>query len=79
MIIGMKKILVTIVLLVSFNALMAQSIPPPSPGGHGLENNQPPNGGNAPIGSGWVILLTLAATYGGVKSLTQRNEQAIED
>jgi hypothetical protein len=65
----MKKILLTIALFISFLTLMAQSVPPPPPGGHGLGNNQTPNGGNAPIGNGWVILVSLAAAYGGVRSL----------
>lgn len=71
----MKKILLTITLFISFLTLMAQSVPPPPPGGHGLGNNQAPAGGNAPIGSGWVLLLTLAAAYGGVRNLPVHNKQ----
>lgn len=41
-------------------------VPPPPPGGvHGGTNNQ--TGGEAPIGSGIGILLTLGAAYGGKK------------
>jgi len=39
--------------------------PPPPPGeGHGQTTNLPPQGGNAPVGGGLLILLGLSALYG---------------
>ena len=46
---------------------MAQGPPPPPGGGHGQSGNQPANGGNAPIGGGIAILLSLGAAWGGKK------------
>lgn len=40
--------------------------PPPPSGGHGSGGNQVPGGG-APIGSALVLLIALAAGYGGKK------------
>lgn len=64
----MKKIiaqlsLVTVLILTS-TALLAQG-PPPPPGDPNAGGG--PVGGNAPIGSGIAILLTLGAAYGGRK------------
>lgn len=60
-----KALLFTIVF--SFFALsgMSQNPPPPPSGGHGQSGNQ--QGGNAPVGSGMVILLGLGAAYGSKK------------
>ncbi len=41
--------------------------PPPPPGVKGGDTNGVPGGGGAPIGSGMVLLITLAAGYGGKK------------
>ena len=49
--------------------------PPPPNGGHGLGNNQPANGGSAPIGGGLAILLSLGAAYGGRKVYCYWKEQ----
>jgi hypothetical protein len=38
------------------------SSPPPPPAGHGLNGNQSP-GGMAPIGEGFVMLLSMGAGY----------------
>ncbi|NTW23432.1 MAG: hypothetical protein HGA37_01930 [Lentimicrobium sp.] len=63
----MKKIILLTVFLatVSF-ALLAQA-PPNPPANAG--SNGGPVGGNAPIGSGIVLLITLAAGYGAKKVL----------
>jgi hypothetical protein len=46
---------------------MAQPPPPPLPQtGHGSANNQVPGGG-APVGSGTLLLISLAGLYGGKK------------
>jgi len=56
-----------LVLLVSPTSAFAQDPPPPPPGGgHGAGGSQVPGGG-APIGSGLVLLISLAAGYGGKK------------
>jgi len=53
------------VLMISGFSLLAQTPPPPpdDPSNGGNE----PVGGGAPIGSGLVLLITLAAGYGGKK------------
>ena len=48
--------------------------PPPPPGAKGGDTNGVPGGGGAPIGSGIVLLITLAAGYGGKKVFQARNE-----
>lgn len=42
--------------------------PPPPPGGHGTDDNQSPRG--APVGSGLMLLMTLAGAYGVRKYYT---------
>jgi len=65
----LKKVLTTILILTAIqltpiNPLSAQNgDPPPPPGEHGQNGNQPPGGG-APITGGIGILLALGATYG---------------
>jgi len=80
--ITMKKILAQIslitVLILSSTALLAQGPPPPpeDPNAGGG-----PVGGNAPIGSGLAILLTLGAAYGGRKvyQYWQSQKEELED
>lgn len=62
-------LIITLTLSVNINA---QGPPPPPGGGSNSGSNQ--NGGNAPIGSGAVILLGLAAAYGGRKYIHDRNK-----
>ena len=63
----MKKILMlSIVLTISGLSLLAQA-PPPPPGDAGGSGG-PVGGGGAPIGSGIVLLITLAAGYGGKRA-----------
>jgi hypothetical protein len=63
----MKKILLfSIVLMISGFSLLAQA--PPVPPGSANEGGQGPvGGGGAPIGGGIVLLIALAAGYGGKK------------
>lgn len=50
-------------------ALFAQDGPPPPPdSGHGATANQPPEGGNAPLGSGLTMFLVLGLAYGLTKA-----------
>lgn len=59
--------LFVLVLIVPPTSAFAQDPPPPPPGsGHGAGGSQVPGGG-APIGSGMVLLIALAAGYGGKK------------
>lgn len=54
-------------------SVFAQDPPPPPPdGGHGIGGNEVPGGGT-PIGSGIVLLITLAAGYGAKKVFTGMN------
>ncbi len=62
----MKKILMlSNVLMISGFSLLAQV--PPNPPGDAGGSNGPVGGGGAPIGSGMVLLISLAAGYGGKK------------
>ncbi len=70
----MKKILaITAVLMISGFSLVEQAppAPPPNAGGSGG-----PVGGGAPIGSGMVLLISLAAGYGGKKVFDFRKKLA---
>ncbi|NOU47154.1 MAG: hypothetical protein HOO86_08845 [Bacteroidales bacterium] len=65
----MKKNIIRLIFIVSFSItgleIMSQPPAPPS-GGVGQGGNQEASG-DAPIGSGIGILLTLGAAYGGKK------------
>jgi len=64
-------------LVLSATPLLAQGPPPPPPSGHGDSGNQP-LGGNAPIGSGMVILLAMGAAYAGKKAYEVKSEKFIK-
>lgn len=66
----MKAIIILLFCSVMFLSyeVSAQGAPPPPPTNHGQGGNSPAGGG-APIGSGFAVLLTLAAVYGGKKML----------
>ena len=69
----MKKILtLTAIVMISGFSLLAQAppAPPENAGGSGG-----PVGGGAPIGSGMVLLISLAAGYGGKKVFDFRKER----
>jgi len=53
--------------------LLAQDPPDPPDTGHGQSGDQDP-GGNAPIGSGLLILLGMSAAYGGRKVYKLKKE-----
>ncbi len=68
----MKKIiLLTVFAAISSFALLAQA--PPTPPGDAGGSGGPVGGGGAPIGSGIVLLITLAAGYGAKKVFTGMN------
>ena len=61
----MKKIVLTITILLVGICLHAQPVPPPS--GYGQNGNQQPGGG-APVDGGLSILLVMAVVYGCKKT-----------
>jgi hypothetical protein len=74
----MKKILaITAILTISGFALLAQAPPtPPSDPSNG--GGGPVGGGGAPIGSGIVLLIAMAAGYGGKKVFDFKNQKPVE-
>jgi len=66
----MKKQIITFLFTLTLSFFVVNGFsqgPPPPPGtGHGQNGNQA--AGNAPIGSGLIILLGLGAIYGGKKT-----------
>ena len=72
-----RKLLSTLVITLSFTALLAQAPPPPN-GGNDPGGGNTPVGNGAPVGSGLVILLGLGLAYGGKKVYDMRKEQ-LED
>jgi len=73
-----RKLIATLVLTLSFTALLAQAPPPPNGGQSPGSGGNTPVGNGAPIGSGLFILLGLGAAYGGKKVYDMRKEQ-LED
>ena len=70
-----KKIIGLAILILFFAPLtlvMAQGGPPPPPPGD--VDGDTPIGGNAPIGTGLVILSTLGLAYGGKKVYDARQK-----
>lgn len=59
----MKKIILTIAIVLGGLGLFAQPTPPPA--SHGQTGNQP--GGGAPIDGGFSILLAMGAIYAATK------------
>ncbi len=77
----MKKIISIIAILMFFLAFSvnAQVLGPEDPNG-GPEGGDDPIGGGAPIGGGSLILIGLAAAYGGKKVFDLRkNQEELED
>lgn len=75
----MKKILKTLLfaafMLVSINNLLAQSPPHPNGGNAPASGGgNTPVGGGAPVGSGNLLLLSLAVMYGASKVWERRQK-----
>ena len=71
---SLKRIIALSVFVFAFMALSAQFPPPPNGGGNPTSNGSTPVGGGAPIGSGIVLLISLAAGYGGKKVFDARKK-----
>ena len=63
----MKKLFVLSVLAIFFSLTLLAQAPPPPPSSASNGGTNGPVGGSAPIGSGMVLLITLAAGYGAKK------------
>jgi hypothetical protein len=72
-----KRLIVTTTFILAIGALNAQSPPPPNGGDNPTEGNTPVGGG-APIGSGLVLLMAMAAGYGGKKVYDFRKSKLAE-
>jgi len=68
-----KYLLLTLIITLSFTALLAQAPPPPN-GGAAPGGGNTPVGDGAPIGSGLFILLGLGVAYGGKKVCDMKKE-----
>jgi len=74
----MKKILaITAILMISGFSLLAQA-PPPPPNDPSNGGTGGPVGGGAPIGSGLVLLIAMAAGYGGKKVYDLRTKLSVK-
>ncbi len=74
----MKKLMILLVYLtISSFALLAQA-PPTPPSGANQGGTGPVGGGGAPIGSGLVLLIAMAAGYGGKKVYDFKNQKPVE-
>jgi len=51
-------------LLIGISSGAYSQNPPPPPGQHNLTGDQPPQGGNAPIGAGAALLVVMGVVYG---------------
>jgi hypothetical protein len=75
----MKKlynlILITGFLFCNLGAFSQPPPPPPDPSGNG----NIPVGGGAPVGSGTLLLIGMAALYGGSKVYTMRSTEESEE
>ena len=63
-----RKIFFLFIFFISFIAISHATDPPPLDTG-GPGGDATPLGGSAPIGSGYIISILLALTYGGLKFL----------
>ena len=74
-----KKLIISLAMILFATAGFSQPPPPPPGAGHGASGNQ--NGGSAPVGGGIFILLGLGVAYGGKKlyNLYADNKETIED
>lgn len=62
----------------NFNVNAQVGPPPPPQGGHGQATNQPPQGGNAPVGNGVAFLLSIGLGY-GIALISHRKKITAEE
>lgn len=77
-----RKIILSIVLTLAVTFAFAQQRGPVEPPPGGPTGNDPPVGGEAPIGGGTMILLVLGAAYSSKKVfnlVSESDEQLLED
>ena len=73
---NLKNIILSLVFVFAASYSMAQSGPSDPPGGGaGSQSGNPPVGGNAHIGGGLCILLTIGLAYGGRKLYSLMSEK----
>ena len=73
----MKKFITISILVFTIGILSAQT-PPPPPNDPSNGNTNGPVGGGAPVGSGMVLLMAMAAGYGGKKVYDFRKRKLVE-
>ena len=73
-----KNLVLSIVLMISGFSLLAQAPPVPPSSANNGGSNGPVGGGGAPIGSGVVLLISLATGYGGKKVFDFRKRKLAE-
>ncbi|MCF8367178.1 MAG: hypothetical protein K9H16_15420 [Bacteroidales bacterium] len=73
-----KRLIAATVLVLAFSALSAQTPPPPNGNGGAPSGGNTPVGGGAPIGSALVLLITLAAGYGGKKVYSYHKRKLVD-
>jgi len=69
----MRKKILSLVFLLSFGLCAFAQAPPAPPANAGA--NSGPVGGNAPVGSGLIVLLGLSAYYGTRKTIQIMHQQ----
>ena len=70
--------MLSIVLMISGFSLLAQAPPVPPSSANNGGTSGPVGGGGAPIGSGIVLLISLAAGYGGKKLYDFNKQKSVE-
>ena len=70
-----RKLIFLLFLLMGFSITILAQGPPPPPGDHGQNTNQPAGpGGSAPIGSAITLMLGLFGAYGFKKAWDKREK-----
>lgn len=72
---SIQKLLLAVILTISFSLTAFSQVPPPPNGGNSPGGGNTPLGGGAPVGGGIEVLLILGALYGGKKYLVFRQRQ----
>lgn len=73
----LRKLLLTIVLVLPLTLISFADLPP-DPGGGGPGGGDEPVGGGSPIGGGLIILVSLGMGYGARKVFDNRRRFSME-